>query len=84
MEINRTECKCTNMKKQGIQRMVLYVVELLTNNKRFGDLIFSYLYIYTHTHTHMYIYIVSIYLNSLIQRINIEIFLSFALYRPLQ
>ena len=31
MKVNLTVCKCTNMKKQGIQRLILFIVELFAN-----------------------------------------------------
>ena len=29
-------CKCTNMKKQGFPRIILFIVELFANVKHFG------------------------------------------------
>ena len=31
MEINRTVCKYTNMRKEGIQRVILFIDELFAN-----------------------------------------------------
>ena len=34
IEVNPTVCKCRNIKKQGIQGMILFIVELFVNVKR--------------------------------------------------
>ena len=36
MGVTLTVCKCTNMNKQGIQRMILFIVELPTLNHHQG------------------------------------------------
>ena len=35
-EVNLTVCKCTKMEKQGIQRMILFIVKIFVHVKCFG------------------------------------------------
>ena len=58
MEVNLMICKCTNMKKQGILRMILFLVELFAYVKYFDFILDLYQDILTYDDVSSELYLI--------------------------